>query len=95
MCCPVLLIAFFGPRTALVYLWLVGYLDGVFVGVLLPLLGFLFLPFKTLVYAFSMHHGGVSDFSAAMLILAACVDLGVLGGSDWHRRRRRVIVDED
>jgi hypothetical protein len=94
VCCPLLLIAFFGPRTALVYLWVVGYLDGVFLSVLWPLLGFLLLPFTTLAYAFAMHHGGITDFSGAMLIIAFLVDLGVIGGSDWHRRRRRVIVDE-
>lgn len=91
MCCPVLLIAFFGPRTALVYLWLVGYLDGVFSTALWPLVGFLFLPFTTLVYAFVAHHGGLSDFSMVMLIVAALIDLGVLGGSERERRRR--IID--
>ena len=90
MCCPLLLIAFFGPRTALVYLWITGYLDGVFVTPLWPLLGFLFLPFTTLVYVIAIHHGGVTGFSAAMVILAFFIDIGVLGGSEKERRRRRI-----
>ncbi|HLX63435.1 MAG TPA: hypothetical protein VKX17_19345 [Planctomycetota bacterium] len=94
MCCLVLLLAFFGPRTALVYLWLVGYLDGVFATVLWPLIGFLFLPFTTLVYAFAMHNGGLTNFAVVMLIVAALLDFGVLGGAERHRRRR-VIVDDD
>ena len=88
MCCPILLIAFFGPRTALVYLWLVGYLSAVFSSVLWPLLGFFFMPFTTLAYAFAMHNGGVKDFSMAMIIVAVLIDLGVLGGAERKRRER-------
>lgn len=88
MCCPLLLILFFGPRTTLVYLWLVGYLQGVFVTVLWPLLGFIFMPFTTLVYAVAMHQGGITDFSLAMLVIAAVLDLGVMGGAERHRRGR-------
>jgi len=91
VCCPLMIILFFGPRTALIYLWLVGYLDGVFATFFWPLVGFIFLPFTMIVYAIAAHHGGLSDFSLVMVVVAALVDLGVLGGSDWERRRR--IID--
>lgn len=87
MCCPVLLIAFFGPRVALVYLWLIGYLNGIFSAPLWPILGFIFLPFTTLAYAFAMHNGGMTDFWKILVIVAALVDLGVVGGGARERRR--------
>jgi len=89
MCCPILLIAFFGPRTALVYLWLTRYLDGVFQTTLWPLLGFLFMPFTTLAYSVAMHNGGLTDFWIVVMVIAAIVDLGVYGGSERERRGRR------
>ena len=89
MCCPLLLIAFFGPRTALIYLWLVGYLNGAYETVLWPLLGFFCMPFTTLAYAVAMHNGGVKDFSAVMVIVAVLIDLGIIGGAERERRGRR------
>ncbi len=87
MCCPLLLIAFFGPRTALVYLWFIGYLQGVFSAPLWPILGFIFLPFTTLVYAFAMRNGGITDFAMIFVVIAVLVDLGVVGGATRERRR--------
>lgn len=87
MCCPLLIIAFFGPRVALVYLWFIGYLNGVFSAPLWPILGFVFLPLTTLVYAVVMRNGGMNDFSMIFVILAALVDLGVIGGGARERRR--------
>jgi len=87
MCCPLLIIAFFGPRVTLLYLWLTGYLQGVFSAPLWPILGFLFLPLTTLVYVFAMRNGGLTDFSKIFLILAALLDLGVIGGGARQRNR--------
>jgi hypothetical protein len=90
MCCPLFLIAFFGPRVALVYLWLTGYLQGVFATLLWPLLGFIFMPYTTLVYAIDMHYGGVRDLGLVALIVAVIIDLSVHGGSEHQRRGRRI-----
>ena len=91
MCCPALLIAFFGPRTALVYLWLTGYLSSAFQTTLWPLLGFFFMPFTTLTYSVAMHNGGLTGFWTIMLVVAVIFDLGVLGGSARERRGRTVV----
>lgn len=89
MCCVFLLFGFFGPRTALVYLWLTNYLSSAFQTTLWPLLGFLFMPFATLAYAVAMHNGGLTNFWLLIVILGALVDLGVIGGSERHRRSRQ------
>lgn len=89
MCCPLLLIAFFGPRVALAYLWLTSYLNGVFQTALWPILGFFFTPYTTLVYAIAMHNGGLTNLWMVALVIAVIVDLGVHGGSERHRRGRR------
>lgn len=88
MCCPLLIIAFFGPRTALVYLWFIGYLNGVFSAPLWPILGFFFLPITTLVYAVIMHNGGMTDLARIILVVAALFDLGIIGGAARERRGR-------
>jgi len=88
MCCPLLLIAFFGPRTALVYLWFIGYLQGVFPAPLWAILGFFFLPFTTLVYAVAMRNGGLTDFALICVVVAVLLDLGVIGGAARERRGR-------
>jgi hypothetical protein len=85
----VLLIAFFGPRVTLVYFWLTDYLEGVFQTALWPILGFLFMPFTTLVYAIAMHNGGLTNFWVIVLAIAVALDLGVHGGSETVRRGRR------
>ena len=90
MCCPILLIAFFGPRAVLVYLWLVtNYLNGVFQSVLWPIVGFLFMPYTTLAYAVAMHNGGLTNIWLVVMVLAVIMDIGVHGGSTREHRRRR------
>lgn len=89
MCCLILLLGFFGPRTALVYLYIINYLSSAFQTTLWPLLGFFFMPFTTLAYAIAMHNGGLTNFWIVVLIIAAIMDLGVNGGSERERRGRR------
>jgi len=89
MCCPFLLIAFLGPRAALVYLWLLtNYLNGAFQSVLWPVLGFFFMPYTTLAYAVAMHNGGLTNLWLVILVLAVLMDLSVHGGSTREHRRR-------
>jgi hypothetical protein len=53
---------------------------------LIPLLGFIFLPLTTIVYAYMMNsHIVASGGNLIWLILAALVDLGAFGG--LHRSR--------
>jgi len=83
----ILIVAF--PRIAIVLLYFfTSFFSGVYDTVLLPLLGFLFLPFALIVYAFlaNMHQPHDTTFLVVMFI-AVIVDLGLLGGG--HRVQRR------
>ena len=55
-------------------------------GVLLPVLGFVFLPTTTLAYTLAVHRGGVEGLYVVLLVLAVLVDVGLLGRS---RKRSR------
>jgi hypothetical protein len=57
----------------------------------LPLLGFLFLPLTTLVYAWMVNTGQlIAGVNLLILIIAVVIDLGGLGGGEYHRRTRWV-----
>jgi hypothetical protein len=85
----VVLIAF--PRIALALLFFFSnYLERAYHGLLLPLLGFLFLPLTTLVYAWMANtRQPIAGINLLILIVAAVVDLGGVGGGEYHRRTRR------
>jgi len=55
--------------------------------VLWPLLGFAFMPMTTLAYAWAINsRGSVDGLHLAVVVLAALMDLGVIGGSSRARR---------
>jgi hypothetical protein len=84
----IVLVAF--PRVALVAIFLLSnYLQRAYHGLLLPLLGFIFLPLTTLVYAWMVNtHQLLAGINLVILLVAVIVDLGGLGGSEYHRRSR-------
>jgi uncharacterized oligopeptide transporter (OPT) family protein len=84
----ILLVAF--PRIALVLLFLSSnYLQRAYHGLILPVLGFLFLPLTTLAYAWITNtRQPIAGVNLLILIIALVVDLGGLGGGEYHRRRR-------
>ena len=86
----ILLVAF--PRVALLLLFLfTHYLDRAYHGFILPLLGFLFLPLTTLVYAWMVNSGLLTTgINLLILLVAVVVDLSSLGGGEYHRRTRYV-----
>jgi hypothetical protein len=89
-CLPLFIILLF-PRVTLVLMWLFStYLQRAFHGeLLLPILGFLFLPLTTIVYAWELNSGmPTSGINLLWLLLAVIIDLGGLGGSA-HRQSRR------
>jgi hypothetical protein len=90
---PCLLIILFlaFPRIALLLLFIFSnYLQRAYHGLILPLLGFLFLPLTTLAYAWMMNSGlPTTGLNLLILIIAAVIDLGGIGGSEYHRRTRR------
>ena len=83
----ILVLAF--PRVALVLLFLFSqFLERAYHGMLIPLMGFFFLPLTTIVYAY-MVNNGISTDGAGLIwpILAILIDLGALGGGYSSRRR--------
>jgi hypothetical protein len=83
-----LLLAF--PRLVLVLMFLLSdYLQRAYHGLLLPLLGFIFLPLTTIVYAWMVNSRmPLEGINLVFLILAIVIDIGGLGGGEFHRRRR-------
>jgi len=90
--CLLLIVFLAFPRIALLLLFLFSnYLQRAYHGLILPLLGFLFLPLTTLVYAWMVNTGQfVAGVNLLILIIAVVIDLGGLGGGEYHRRTRWV-----
>ena len=93
MPCCLALIALSAPRIALVLVWLFSdYLSRAYETLWVPILGFFFLPTTTLAYAWAINsHGEVKGFPLAVVIIAALIDLGVIGGSRRRRDRKRAV----
>ena len=90
MGCLVLVVFLAFPRIALVLLFVFSnYLQRAYHDLLLPLLGFLFLPLTTLVYAWMANtRAPIAGINLLILVIAVVIDLGGLGGGEYHRRRR-------
>jgi hypothetical protein len=88
MPCLMLIVVLAFPRIALVLLFLFSnYLQRAYHGLILPLVGFLFLPLTTLAYAWMANTGRpTTGVNLVVLIIAVVIDLGGLGGS-YHQRR--------
>jgi hypothetical protein len=83
----ILIVAF--PRIALVLMFLFStYLQRAYHNMIVPLLGFIFLPLTTLVYTWIMNtHAPIAGVNLIILIVAVIIDVGGLGGSGFYRRR--------
>ena len=91
MPCLILIIILGFPRLALFLLWLFSsYLERAFHGgFFVPLLGFIFLPLTTIVYAWEINNGmPTAGINLLWLLIAVIIDLGGLGGGA-HRQSRR------
>src|ERR1039458_7894533 len=84
----IILLAF--PRIALALLFLFSnYLERAYHGLILPLLGFVFLPLTTLAYAWMVNTRQPAEgINLLLLVVAIVVDVGGLGGGEYHRRSR-------
>lgn len=90
MGCIALLIILLFPRITLALMWLFSnYLQRAFHGgLLVPLLGFLFLPLTTIVYAWEINSGmPTAGINLLWLLLAVVIDLGGLGGGARRQSR--------
>ncbi|HLW76544.1 MAG TPA: hypothetical protein VKS01_06150 [Bryobacteraceae bacterium] len=85
----ILVLAF--PRIILAVLFFfTGYLEHAYHGLLIPVVGFIFLPLTTLVYAWMVNtHQTIEGVNLLLLIVAVVIDVGGLGGGARHRARNR------
>ena len=90
MPCLILIIILGFPRVAFALLWLFStYLQRAFHGgLLIPLLGFIFLPLTTIVYAWEINSGMPTEgINLLWLLIAVIIDLGGLGGGARRSKR--------
>lgn len=83
------LLAIAFPRVAIVLLWLfTNFFTGVYHGIIIPVLGFLFLPLTLIVYTYMQNrHQPLGIVQLLILFIAVVVDLGLVGGGAYGRRR--------
>jgi hypothetical protein len=81
----------FLPRLIIILLAVFTHYFSVFDSFLWPLLGFFFLPTTTLAWAWALHTSkhAVQGVNLIIVILAACVDIGIIGGGRSRLARRR------
>jgi hypothetical protein len=90
MPCLLLIVVLAFPRIVLLLLFLMSrYLQHAYHTLLIPLLGFIFMPLTTLAYAWEVNNRmPLEGVNLLILLIAVIVDLGGLGGGEWHRRSR-------
>jgi hypothetical protein len=90
MCCLFTALVFLGPRLTIIgwYLLDMTRWQEVYNGFVVPCLGFLLLPWTTLMYVFVSPGGGVNGFDWALMAFAFLVDLSAYGGGGYGNRKR-------
>jgi hypothetical protein len=86
-CCLIIGVLAF-PRIVLVCMFLFSnYLERAYHGLILPILGFIFLPLTTIAYAWLMNtHQAIQGVNLVILIVAVLVDAGGIGGGAFRSR---------
>jgi hypothetical protein len=89
MCCVVTTLIFLGPRIVIIVWYILdpARWQAVFDTLLLPVLGFLLLPWTTLMYVF-IGANGLSTLDWLFLALAFLIDLSAYGGGGYGNRTR-------
>ncbi|MCW5964899.1 MAG: hypothetical protein KIT83_12745 [Bryobacterales bacterium] len=89
MPCLILLLVIAFPRLVLLALFFfTNYLSAAYTGLLVPVVGFLFLPITTITYAWLVNSQvPIEGFNVLYLILAVILDMGSWGGGEYSRRR--------
>lgn len=77
------------PRIILFLMWLFSnVLDRAYHGILIPILGFIFLPVTTIVYAWLVTNGmPLEGINILFLVIAVLIDAGSHGGGARYYRR--------
>jgi hypothetical protein len=89
MPCLLAIVVLAFPRVVLVLMWLFSnVLDRAYHGLIIPLLGFIFLPITTIVYAWMVTNGlPMQGVNLVILVVAVLLDAGSHGGSARYYRR--------
>ena len=93
MCCFFTTLVLFGPRLAILVWWLLdpirwyGTQLSAFQSWLWPILGFIFLPWTTLMYVL-VYPGGLVLFDWVFLAIALIIDIGSYAGGGYGNRNR-------
>lgn len=89
MPCLLAIVVLAFPRIVLILMWLFStVLDRAYHGLVIPLIGFIFLPITTIAYAWMVTSGlPIAGFNLVILIIAVLLDVGSHGGGARHYRR--------
>jgi len=84
-------VMFFGPRVALVFVWLLTDWYAAFDSTLVALAGWLLLPWTSFAWMYTYFHnaGELDGGYVVLIVLGALLDLGALGGGARSRGRER------
>jgi hypothetical protein len=90
MCCFAALGALVGPRLVIILWWLLDSArwSATFDNVIVPALGFVFLPWTTLLYVY-FAPTGLNGLAPIVLVVAVVVDAATYGGGMLGNRPRR------
>lgn len=90
MPCLLAILAIAFPRVAIILLWLfTNFFTGVYHNIIIPILGFIFLPLTLLVYTYFRNtHAPLGTVQIVIIAIAVIIDLGLLSGGARGRRRR-------
>lgn len=90
MPCLIALLAIAFPRVVMLVLYFfTNFFSRAYHSLLILLLGFIFLPLTTIVYAWIVNSGqSVNGMYLIAIIVAVVFDLGLVGGGESYRRRR-------
>jgi hypothetical protein len=88
MCCFLIALFTVGPRLAFLIYWLLEpvYIQSVFQTWIWPLLGLIFLPWTTLMYALAYGANGIVGIEWLLIIFAVCVDIAAYASGGYKRK---------
>jgi hypothetical protein len=88
MCCALGILGILGPRALIIFWWLTDPTrwNLAFDGALVPILGFLFLPWTTLMYVVLWTAGGLEPIGWLLVAMAFAVDLATYGGGAFGNK---------
>ena len=89
MCCFFTALVLFGPRLAILIWWLITpvYVSSAFTNWIIPILGWIFLPWTLLMYLL-IFPGGIVGFDWLILGLGLLADIASYSGGAYGNRQR-------